>query len=558
MLGAIIGDIVGSVHEFEEKKSKEFPLFTKHSHFTDDTVMTIAVAEALLNGGTADNFIDSMKKFGRLYPNASYGGHFRDWLFSDDRRPYNSFGNGSAMRVAPCAWFANSLEEAERLAEISASVTHNHPEGIKGAKATAAAIYLVRTGAFAQGTSSRDIDRIVQEDFDAKVQAGAVSPLQTIPDGDLAAFLESNRENNDPDKDKKQIEAYFASLEHGETVRRTRLKDSRARLAGFLGDRYGYDLSRTLDEIRPGYRFNETCQETVPEAITAFLESKNFEDAIRNAVSLGGDADTLAAIAGSIAEAEYGVWHDILTEGIRHLDDNLSSVINAWLDRGLPTGGLMVANSGELDYKHWGGHEHGGKSPDFSKPRKIKADFRMNETELARVRFGLWPEQMEDKWVIYFENGCICCRRSWTGLKIYEAEVQKCDTGYIIPELTVERDAKIYSNEDDTEDLRTFHYLIGRGILGVELDRPIGKNKSDTDLLAGWSQLGRMMLTSPSDESELNEAVKREIKRQQAAVPAQEDKPSPTGDKADSNSPEAPKKAKASKAKIKADQPEQR
>jgi ADP-ribosylglycohydrolase len=146
MLGAIIGDIVGSVCEWNNIKTKEFPLFSDKCSFTDDTVMTIAVADALLNGGTADNFIDSMKKFGKLYPNSGYGGNFMHWIHSDTREPYNSWGNGSAMRVSACGWFAKSLERAEALAERSAVVTHNHPEGIKGAQATAAAIFLARTG----------------------------------------------------------------------------------------------------------------------------------------------------------------------------------------------------------------------------------------------------------------------------------------------------------------------------------------------------------------------------------------------------------------------------
>ena len=227
MLGAIIGDIVGSVYEWNNIKTKDFPLFSERCFFTDDTVMTVAVADALLNGGTSDAFIDAMKKFGRLYPNSGYGGRFAGWLSSDNREPYNSWGNGSAMRVAPCAWFADSLDEAESLAELSAAVTHDHPEGIKGARATAAAIYLARTG-----------------------------------------------------------------------VTKAGIKD-------YIETKYGYDLSRTLDVIRPRYRFNESCQGTVPEAIIAFLESDGFEDAIRNAISLGGDSDTLAAITGGIAEAYY-------------------------------------------------------------------------------------------------------------------------------------------------------------------------------------------------------------------------------------------------------------
>jgi len=255
MLGAIIGDIVGSVYEWDNIKTKEFPLFSKKSFFTDDTVMTIAVADALLKGGTSDDFIDSMKTIGVRYL-CSYGMSFRNWLCSDTREPYNSWGNGSAMRVSPCAWFAGSLDEAETLAERSAAVTHNHPEGVKGAQATAAAIYLAATC-----------------------------------------------------KTKSEIKDYIEG-------------------------KYGYNLHRTLDEIRPDYKFDESCQKTVPEAIIAFLESKDFEDAIRNAISLGGDSDTLAAITGSIAEAAYGVPSQIAATAIGYLDDSLVSVINAWREHG--------------------------------------------------------------------------------------------------------------------------------------------------------------------------------------------------------------------------------
>lgn len=229
MLGAIVGDIVGSVYEWNNIKTKDFPIFSERGFFTDDTVMTIAVADGITNGGTADNFVESMKQFGKLYPDSGYGARFGNWLYSDVSEPYNSWGNGSAMRVSPCGWTCKTIGETERLAEISAAVTHNHPEGIKGAQATAAAIFLARAG------SSKD-----------------------------------------------SIKAYIEG-------------------------KYGYDLSRTLDEIRPVYRFNESCQETVPEAIIAFLESTDFKNAIRNSISLGGDSDTLAAITGSIAEAVYGV-----------------------------------------------------------------------------------------------------------------------------------------------------------------------------------------------------------------------------------------------------------
>ncbi|MCD7828016.1 MAG: ADP-ribosylglycohydrolase family protein, partial [Clostridiales bacterium] len=251
MLGAIIGDIVGSVYEFNNIKTKDFPLFRPDCIFTDDTVMTVAVAEAVMNGGERDDFIDSMKKYGRMYPDAGYGGKFRIWLSSEGREPYNSFGNGSAMRVSPCAWIADCgagagmSENDRRCVKLSAEVTHNHPEGVKGAMATADAIFMCRR--YFGGYCGDNEDPV----------------------------------NGNPAEFKKRLKEYIEK-------------------------EYGYDLSRTLDEIRPTYRFNETCQKTVPEAIIAFLESTDFEDAIRNAVSLGGDSDTLAAITGSIAEAAYG------------------------------------------------------------------------------------------------------------------------------------------------------------------------------------------------------------------------------------------------------------
>lgn len=254
MLGAIVGDIVGSVYEWNNIKTKDFPLFSERGFFTDDTVMTIAVADGIMNGGTADNFVESMKRFGKLYPDSGYGARFGSWLFSDVSEPYNSWGNGSAMRVSPCGWMCKTIEESELLAEISAAVTHNHPEGIKGAQATAATIFLARAGS-----------------------------------------------------SKESIKAYI----EGE---------------------YGYDLSRTLDEIRPVYRFNESCQETVPEAIIAFLESTDFEDAIRNAISLGGDSDTLAAITGSIAEAACGIPKSITDKALSYLDQPLRKVYDRWCE----------------------------------------------------------------------------------------------------------------------------------------------------------------------------------------------------------------------------------
>jgi ADP-ribosylglycohydrolase len=254
MLGAIVGDIVGSIYEWHNIKTKDFPLFSKGCQVTDDSIMTIAVAEGLMNGGNPDNYIEAMKRLGKMYPHAGYGGHFGRWLFADDTKPYNSWGNGAAMRVSPVGWQFDSLDKTEKAAEISAAVTHNHPEGIKGAQATAAAIFLARSG-----------------------------------------------------KSKEEIKSLIAN-------------------------KYGYNLTRTLDEIRPSYQFDESCMGTVPEAIIAFLESEDFEDAIRNAISLGGDSDTLAAITGSIAEAAYGVPETIKSKALSFIDQPWLEILNRWQD----------------------------------------------------------------------------------------------------------------------------------------------------------------------------------------------------------------------------------
>ncbi len=278
MLGAIVGDIVGSIYEWNNIKTKDFPLFQDKCFFTDDTVMTCAVAEAVMNGGEKDDFISAMKKYGRMYPDSGYGGRFGAWLESEDNAPYNSFGNGSAMRVSPCAWVMNCgfcartgmwPSNGRARAKLSAEVTHNHPEGIKGAMATADAIFMAR---YYFGGYCGDYERPI---------------------------------NDNPAECKRRIKKH-------------------------IEEEYGYDLSKTLDEIRPAYRFNETCQETVPQAITAFLESTDFEDAIRNAISLGGDSDTLAAITGSIAEAAYGVPDWIAEKARSYLDEPLRAVLRRW------------------------------------------------------------------------------------------------------------------------------------------------------------------------------------------------------------------------------------
>lgn len=261
MIGAILGDMIGAPYEFDRSpKKKEFPLFSKGSQFTDDSVMTIAVAEALMTsrGETDDGIkaalVESMQKWGRKYPNAGYGGMFYYWLKEKNPEPYNSFGNGSAMRVAAAGWLYDTLEETRHMARLTAEVSHNHPEGIKGAEATASAIFLARNG-----------------------------------------------------HSKEEIKEYVIA-------------------------QFGYDLSRTCDEIRPKYHHVETCQETVPEAITAFLEGKDFEDVIRTAVSLGGDCDTLTCIACSIAEAFYGIPTNLACECRKRLPEDMLTVLDLFID----------------------------------------------------------------------------------------------------------------------------------------------------------------------------------------------------------------------------------
>ena len=257
MIGAIMGDMIGAPYEFDMgNKTKDFPLFNRESQFTDDSVMTIAVAEALMDtiGKSNDEIrtalVKSMQKWGRRYPNAGYGGMFYRWLREENPKPYGSFGNGSAMRVSSAGWLFGTLAETRHIARLTAEVTHNHLAGIKGAEVTASAIFLAR-----KGSSKEEIkDYIIKE--------------------------------------------------------------------------FGYDLSRTCDEIRPEYHHVETCQQTVPEAVTAFIEGTDFEDVIRTAVSLGGDCDTLTCIAGSMAEAFYGIPSEMIKECRKRLPEDMLSVID--------------------------------------------------------------------------------------------------------------------------------------------------------------------------------------------------------------------------------------
>lgn len=246
MLGAIAGDIIGSVYEWDNIKTKEFPLFSPRCFFTDDSILTIALADSLLTGAS---YTANMKKFYHLYPDGGYGGSFHHWAQSPSSSPYNSWGNGAAMRISPVGFAFDDLATVLQKAEEYTAVTHNHPEGIKGGQATAAAIFLARSG-----------------------------------------------------RSKEEIRAYIESA-------------------------FDYDLHQTVDEIRPGYTFTESCQETVPQAIRAFIDSTSFEDAIRNAISIGGDSDTIGAIVGGVAEAMFGIPEAIAERGWAYLPQEMREIL---------------------------------------------------------------------------------------------------------------------------------------------------------------------------------------------------------------------------------------
>ena len=258
MIGAIIGDIAGSRFEWKNRKNKDFELLSHEKSCcpTDDSVMTLAVAQAILDSAEdmrtlGRNAVKQMQRLGRLYPDAGYGGRFFRWIYEDAPAPYNSWGNGAAMRVSPCGFAAASAEEAKAMAKAVTEVTHNHPEGLKGAEAVAVAVYLAKTG-----------------------------------------------------KPKEEIRSYITE--------------------------HYYALGFTLDEIRPSYTFDVSCQGSVPQALEAFFEAGSFEDTIRSAISIGGDSDTIAAIAGGIAEAYYGVPQAIRTLALSFLDAEQRCVLNAF------------------------------------------------------------------------------------------------------------------------------------------------------------------------------------------------------------------------------------
>lgn len=269
MIGAIIGDIVGSRFELNNYRSKDFNLFTEECKVTDDSIMTLAVAKAIMEtekikepmhirefnqhyySHMEKNTVKYMQEIGRKYPNCGYGGMFSKWVFSKNPKPYNSFGNGAAMRISPISFVAKTEREVSLLSKVVTRVTHNHQEGVKGAEATAMAVYMARGG-----------------------------------------FTK--------DEIREKIERNY------------------------------YPLNFTIDEIRDSYEFHATCQETVPQAIVAFLESTSFEDAIRTAISVGGDSDTIASIAGAIAESYYGVPYELQEKAISYLNPELLSIYNDW------------------------------------------------------------------------------------------------------------------------------------------------------------------------------------------------------------------------------------
>ena len=256
MIGAIAGDIIGSVYEWKNIKTTDFELFSPDCRFTDDSIMTIALADAILSG---ENFADKMKEYYQRYPDVGYGEKFAEWASSDQSAPYNSYGNGAAMRISPVGYAFSSLDVTLQMAEFYTSLTHNHPEGIKGGCSTAAAIFMARR------------------------------------------------------------------------------RYSKQEIKQYIETKFGYDLSRRLDDIRPDYKFDVSCQGSVPEAMIAFLESDSFEDAIRKAVSLGGDSDTIACITGGIAQAFYGDVPDLIEKKVYEiLDEPLKKVTKAFMAENWP------------------------------------------------------------------------------------------------------------------------------------------------------------------------------------------------------------------------------
>ena len=418
MLGAITGDVVGSVYEFANTKDYHFKLLSKDSNYTDDSVMTVAVADWLLTDPelSYQGLEDLMLAYAREHPcpMGDYGGGFRTWLFQperlydyDDRNgrlpyrsttgrhPYGSWGNGSAMRASAVGWCFDTLEETERVAEISAAITHNHPEGIKGAQATAAAVWMARSG-----------------------------------------------------KSQEDIRSYISS-------------------------RFGYDLYKTYRDWHPSYHWEDSCQGTVPQAIICFLDSTDFEDALRKAVSLGGDSDTLACITGGIAEAFYGgVPGKLASKILKLLPDRFLSVLGTLQSRTAygrvcPIDDARVRKFLDEDARHalalWtdglgnSARRFRGEDPMPEKkkiatrdswntrpmPEKqvtVPLDLRLTGEQMERIRCGHIPDGMEDHWFMYCDDERIRYYRSWTGNCIFEAAFEASGDGYRVTRLTINQD----------------------------------------------------------------------------------------------------------------------
>ena len=373
MYGAILGDMIGAPYEFDRgAKIKTFPLFIDESRFTDDTVMTVAVAEALMDTlGKDDDAIRaaltaSMRKWGRRYPRAGYGARFIGWLKSDHPQPYGSYGNGSAMRASAAGWLGHSVEEARHLARLSAGVTHNHPEGIKGAEATASAIFL------------------------------------------------------------------------------SRMQFSKPEIRDYVAREFGYDLSRSCDEIRPGYHHVESCQQTVPEALTAFLEGTDFEDVIRTAVSLGGDCDTLTCIAGSVAEAFYGVPEAMIRVCRDRLPEDLLQVVDRFRKLTAPAQAAARAT----DWKTQ-------PMPDLH--RQFAFRRHLSAEQMDHLRRGHIPREMEDKWFWYMEGDALYAHRSWTGYCVF---ILRFDPDGDSVRATVNDDPRQYACGDDAHEEARINRLL--------------------------------------------------------------------------------------------------
>lgn len=387
MLGAIAGDIIGSSYEWNNIRTTKFKLFTSSSTYTDDTVLSIAVAVCLLD--KADYAI-TLKQYGRQYPNRGYGGRFKEWLDSGSLAPYNSFGNGSAMRAIPIGFAFDNIKDVLREATKSAEVTHNHPEGVKGARAVAVATFMARKW------------------------------------------------------------------------------DSKEHIKKFIELSYGYNLSQSLDDLRLSNKFDETCQGTVPKAIIAFLESRSYIEAIRNAISIGGDSDTIACIAGGIAQAYYKVLPEYIVQKVKDtLPFALWDVVDAFnykYNIGFTERGTLRTT--RADYFMAPPQQF----PSEMKQLKIAAAYTTEEYE--HIMIGLIPMAMEDKWHIYWEDDWVYFHRSWTGHPVYKVHFGKFDEAYKIKEASVNRESGPFNDLENEEDAQMLKFLIDRLLLCKKCEAP--------------------------------------------------------------------------------------